>query len=333
MNEPGVKEDGLLGDGRCSELVERPVGLLVPAQLRDLHGHRRCRECGTGPVCSARALAKEPSGELVGALFAGLRQARLEVQLNEGPVVECDRMIGVDNVAHLVKQHDFDGHRAVMEALSTNPNVAQLRRAMYVQDTIHQFESKAHFDNCDFDGGIAYLGQLLAETDRHVSAAQRATDARQRAAAVERAFFALGQGLHAIQDFYAHSDYVERQVTTAAKPTDIPVIRPWRDSDHARINVLRAGGLVSGFVFWGFPQRCPAGSAWHSELAKDSPRTKSGAVVVRSLENLTQYQIAVFLAREASKDFLEDAFRRWPLLREQNGAYVGIDMFIDRRGL
>jgi len=228
---------------------------------------------------------------------------------------------------------DFDGHRAVMEALSTNPNVAQLRRAMYVQDTIHQFESKAHFDNCDFDGGIAYLGQLLAETDRHVSAAQRATDARQRAAAVERAFFALGQGLHAIQDFYAHSDYVERQVTTAAKPTDIPVIRPWRDSDHARINVLRAGGLVSGFVFWGFPQRCPAGSAWHSELAKDSPRTKSGAVVVRSLENLTQYQIAVFLAREASKDFLEDAFRRWPLLREQNGAYVGIDMFIDRRGL
>jgi hypothetical protein len=228
---------------------------------------------------------------------------------------------------------DFDGHKTVMMGLLSNPHVEQLRRAMYFQDIVHQFESKAHFDNCDFDGAIAYLAELWAETDGHVTAAKQAGDAKTREAAVGKAFFTLGQGLHAVQDFYAHSNYVDVQVKTATRATNIRVVRPWQSSDRSRIDALRGQGLVSGFVFWGFPQRCPGTTPSHADLAKDSPQTKSGRIVVASLENLTHYQIAVFLAREASKDYLEDAFRRWPLLREVNGAHVGFDMFVDRRGL
>jgi hypothetical protein len=228
---------------------------------------------------------------------------------------------------------DFDGHREAMQAVLGNPHVAELRRAMYFQDSVHQFESKAHFDNCDFDGAAAYLAELEKETETHVAAAVRAGDSPARASAIRKAFFAVGQALHGVQDFYAHSNYVEMQAAMAKRVTDIEVVRPWRPSGRARLGELRTRGLVSGFVWWGLPQRCPDKTAWHSELAKDSEKTVSGKERVSHLENISRYRIAVFLAREASKDYLEDAFKRWPLLREVNGPHVAFEVVIDRRGL
>ena len=227
---------------------------------------------------------------------------------------------------------DFPSHEEANAAILKSPYVKQLREAMYSQDIWHQFESKAHFDNCDFDGAFDYINELWAEIDTGLQAAQP-DDKQDVQTRVEKAFFALGQILHAVQDFYAHTNYLEKHVATVQKVTDLKVMRPWTTQGQTGIDALRASGLISGYVFWGSPQKCPADTPSHATLAKDSGETESGKIRIPHLENLSQHRIALFLAKEASKDLLEDAFKQWPLLAKANGPYVGFEMLIDRRGL
>lgn len=247
------------------------------------------------------------------------------------PVVVC---------GNCYKPFDTSTHKQVLDGLVANKYIGELRKALYLQDSYHQFESKAHFDNCAFGDAIGYIDSLLAEIETHVEAAKGSKD-RGDTDAVEtsmlKAFFALGQALHGVQDFYAHSNYVELSVDKVKKSTDIEVIAPWRKSGKDRINEmvgLPAGkGLVSGFVFWGFPQTCAPGTLSHADLAKDKATTPSGKVKVAHLENRSRYQIAVQLAREASQELINDAFRRWPLLKETNGENVAFEVLVDRRGI
>lgn len=89
---------------------------------------------------------------------------------------------------------DTTTHKEVLERLANNAYLGELRKALYLQDTYHQFESKAHFDNCDFDAAVAYIDELYAEAGRYADAAAKAKtagdkDAMQKAAL--SAFFAL----------------------------------------------------------------------------------------------------------------------------------------------
>jgi hypothetical protein len=234
--------------------------------------------------------------------------------------------------------HPFDtpSHEKILKGLANNPYEGELRKALYLQDTLHQFESKAHFDNCDFDDAAGYITELLDETGVHVAEAEKAKTAGDKALmekSVLSAFFSLGQALHGTQDFYAHTNYVEIHAPKVKEVEDIPVLFPWRPEGRVRIKELQKSGLISGFVFWGFPQKCPSGTISHGNLAKDSADTKSGKIVVAHLQNLSQYKIAVFLAREASIQHMTDAFRKWPLLKKMNGENVALDVLVDRRGI
>lgn len=227
-------------------------------------------------------------------------------------------------------------HKDVLETLVASPYMSQLRKALYMQDVVYQFASKAHFDNCDFDNAIVYIGERLDEVDRHVVAANIAKDRGDHAlveSTVKQAFFALGQALHGIQDFYAHTNYVELTVDQAEKSTSIPIVSPWQQAGKEKITALRDQGLISGYVFWGFPQKCPAGTPSHGALAKDKATTPSGAVKVPHLQNRNRYQIAAQLAREDSQALIDHAFRRWPLLKQVNGQYAAFEVLVDRRGL
>ncbi len=238
--------------------------------------------------------------------------------------VDCDKPFG------------SEGHKEAMKGLASNPYAKELRRALFYQDSVHQFESKAHFDNCDFDGASTYVDALLGEADGHVLSAQAAKakkDPAAMAAAGEKAFFAIGQALHAVQDFYAHSNYIELTKDTVKDATDIPVVPVWTPEGKATLQRLQQGGLVSGYVYWGWPQRCPSGVLWHKDLAKDSEDTRSGTVRVAHLENLSQYRLAIITARQASSAFLTYTFKRWPLLNELNGKYLAVEVVVDRRGL
>lgn len=225
-------------------------------------------------------------------------------------------------------------HLKLLASLDRNPYVGELRKALYWQDTVHQFQSKAHFDNCDFDGSIDYLRALLDEVDGHVLAAAQAkasSDEHGAEAAVRSAFFSLGQALHGVQDFYAHTNYVELQVANVTNVSDIAIISPWRDSDRDQIAQLQKAGLISGFVSWGFPKKCAAGVLSHGELAKDSADTARGKITVPHLQNTSMYAIAQALATRASRDLMSHAFRRWPLLLNTNGNYVAFEVLVDRR--
>jgi hypothetical protein len=234
------------------------------------------------------------------------------------------------------KPFDLPSHKELLKDLADNPYIGQLRTALYVQDIRHQFESKAHFDNCHFEGAQTYLGSLIEEAGGHANdaaAARTGGDANAATAAAKKAFFALGQALHAVQDFYAHTNYVELQAPKAKEAGDIPVIAPWRKADQDKIADLRKAGLVSGHVFWGFPKDCPANTISHHDLAKDSADTKSGKKLVPHLNNLSQYRLAVFLARQASLQLMQEAFQRWPVLKDINGPNVAFEIVLDRRGL
>src|SRR5262245_31590186 len=41
----------------------------------------------------------------------------------------------------------------------------QINRAHYLQDLLQQQRSAAHFDNCAFDEGLAYIQSLIADAD------------------------------------------------------------------------------------------------------------------------------------------------------------------------
>jgi hypothetical protein len=231
---------------------------------------------------------------------------------------------------------DTTSHEQLLNGLAANPYVGELRRALYLQDTAHQFESKAHFDNCDFDSAISYISTLLEETGGYVEKASRNKRPEAKGeveGTIRSAFFSLGQALHAVQDFYAHSNYVELKISAAKRTDDIEVVEPWTQIGQNRIRQLRNEGLISGFVFWGFPQLCASGTPSHADLAKDSGNTKSGKKNIPHLQNLSQYRIAMFLARQASISLIRYAFERWPLLKEVNGNDIAFEVMLDNRGM
>lgn len=234
--------------------------------------------------------------------------------------------------------HPFDtsNHKQMLTGLVSNKYIGKLREALYLQDTYHQFESKAHFDNCDFAGSIKYTDELIKEINDNVVLAQTAKEKKDKVAyddAISKAFFNLGQVLHSVQDFYAHTNYVELNVNQVKKSTDIEVIPFWKESGKIKIKELTSKDLVSGYVFWGIPQKCPKGTLSHGKMAKDKATTISGSIKVPHLQNLSRYDIAVQLATEASQKFIDYAFKRWPLLKEANGETMAFEIFVDRRGI
>jgi hypothetical protein len=224
----------------------------------------------------------------------------------------------------------------MLEKLVSNPFNAEFRKALYMQDVAHQFESKAHFDNCDFDASMGYIKELLAEVEVHANRAKQADrdkDDEARAASVKSAFFSLGQAVHGVQDFYAHSNYVETEIAKVSRVSAIPVLPLWTDAGTAEVRRLVAGGLKSGFVFWGFPQKCPSGSTSHFELAKDSESTKSGQVRIAHLQNTSQYTVSVYLATQATKQLLVHAYKTWPVLEQTAGPNIAFETGRDQRGI
>lgn len=226
-------------------------------------------------------------------------------------------------------------HEELLEGLAGNEFVGELRKALYIQDTIHQFSSKAHFDNCDFDGALAYLRELRADVKAAAAAAVAAKsrgDMDGAKAEARRAFYAIGQALHGVQDFYAHTNYVELTAPAVPVLKDVEVLHPWTVAGEQRIRSMQAQGLVSGYVFWGFPQRCATKSPSHSDLAKDSATTTSGRKVLAG-SGKTQYEAARSLARKASVAFVHDVFTESPVLKELNGERLAFEVLVDRRGL
>ena len=149
----------------------------------------------------------------------------------------------------------------------------------------------------------------------------------------------LGQALHAVQDFYAHSNYVElMQAQTPAIPSqgDFPVVEIWTEVGRMQLANLATNGLVSGHVWWSFPKTCQTDSPTHWELAKDSPNSPAGKVYSRFTHPLTanavsNYTVAYNLAARATRELLRWAGQRWLVLEKYCGKTLRYIVQPDRR--
>lgn len=289
-----------------------------------------------GPHLLARLFIKTLGAVLTGAL--SITPAFGEGKKPPVPQVDVPAITEVDAQFMCVGCDGRFGtatHKILIRNLASNTYIGELRRALYFQDSAHQFESKAHFDNCDFKASTDYIEEVLRDVGVNAELAKSAkatNDLAKAQAFTEKAFFLLGQVLHSVQDFYAHSNYIELQVRTAKRREDVVLLAPWRQDGRERIEHLQTKGLVSGFVFWGLPQKCAKGALSHAALAKDSDKTSSGRKAAGTM-GISQYQLAVELARSASLEFIQDAFERWPILKEMNGPQVAFEIALERRGL
>lgn len=227
-------------------------------------------------------------------------------------------------------------HAEILDRIAAESYVGSFRRALYWQDTRHQFESKAHFDNCDFDGSVGYVNDLMEEVAAYVAEAERqkaAGDKRRYKNALRLAYFSLGQALHAVQDFYAHTNYIELEGIKHSQVQDVPIVDFWEREGGDHLAELRKNGLISGFVSWGSPKVCKDATVTHGDLAKDSADTKAGKIRLPMLQNETQFEVAFSLAQRASARFLARAMKNWPLLGAENRDDLVAKVLTDSRRL
>lgn len=136
--------------------------------------------------------------------------------------------------------------------------IAKISQGNLLQDA-NQFTSKLHFDNCTFAQGSAYY-------------AERWTIIKSAGDSIT-ALLTFGQVLHSVQDFYAHSNWVELHVNHSPIPL-------W-DLNEATL----PNGIVSGTWSIGYPKKCGNGAPSHEILNKDNPDTESGSIIVHAGPN------------------------------------------------
>jgi hypothetical protein len=215
----------------------------------------------------------------------------------------------------------------------------ELNSAIYRQDVLHAFESKAHFDNCAFEESAEYVSVLIAEARDHIARIQGGGSGNDVPAGLRQAMLAFGQALHGIQDFYAHTNYVELMQMRSPGMTDeaaISILEFWRPAGREQLRKLAASGLHSGQVWWSLPHVCESSVPSHGDLAKDSPDTKSGkqssifkhALTGRFLSNHT---VAFNLASRATREFLRWAGQTYPQIERFCGQTLRYNVQPDRR--
>ncbi len=202
-----------------------------------------------------------------------------------------------------------------------------LNAAHYRMDFLLVTVAAVHFDNCDFDGGIQHI-------QREIAQAKVSADAGD----TEMALAHLGRALHTLQDFYAHSNYVE--LMELEHPDDKKAVRPlllWTPDGQKKLVDLRKGGrLVSGVTFWGSlavaaGAGCPAGTGSHDEIAKDSLKDVNGKASSPPGWGGTRYRAARDLAQAESIAFLRATVGSWPQLVDACGGAIAFATLLDGR--
>lgn len=264
--------------------------------------------------------------------FIVLTLATCHTVLAEKPAAPKDEWKGTNfNTAHsasVSSVRPFDP--SIHEKMTPTGAVCteQLNAAIYRQDVLHAFESRAHYDNCAFELANDYILSLLAKSEHAFSQRpDQLADAERVPQNILDGMLFLGQILHAIQDFYAHSSYVEfiqQQEVIPELEQNIPVILLWTDQGQRQLIKYADQGLRSGKVWWTFPQHCKGDTPTHSDLAKDSPSTPAGskesvwkrAVGTRFQNN---YNIAYNLAHRSTRGFLQWSGKHWPIIEKYCG--------------
>lgn len=97
--------------------------------------------------------------------------------------------------------------------------------------------------------------------------------------AVAQSVIDFGKALHTIQDFYAHSTYLECNVPLIRVSGDVLSVAEWNGEDY-ECGTIVGTTLVSGIQTGYVEITPPAGSVLHDLLNKDKPSSTQGAKVI-----------------------------------------------------
>lgn len=152
------------------------------------------------------------------------------------------------------------------------------------QDRILLDLSPNHFDNNQLDASIERVHERMREAGQLWRSLENAANPwdEDQARTMHRAMFAFGQALHAIQDFYAHSTYLE---------CNVPLARIGCSRNLPIWNGLPVGGCNAAYTVDGvtdlqtgyFKISPPPGSTTHDALNKDHAGTSQGLRIVTRL--------------------------------------------------
>jgi hypothetical protein len=206
----------------------------------------------------------------------------------------------------------------------------RLIRSQTLQDFFLIFLSKGHFDNCAFSKSINYINRLQIQNEgfaKEMKEENEPDDEAERKLLKRKILFNTGKILHAIQDFYAHSNYVELMELQHPELSEVPVLKFWENKDQDKILQMRSDlGLITGTAWWVFPKKCKKGSPPHKKLAKDADSKNFEAgqkptiwTKKETTEKLNRYEAALFLAEESTYQFLLHTFNKYPMLKEHCG--------------
>jgi hypothetical protein len=178
-------------------------------------------------------------------------------------------------------QFEIKYHAALTEqACPEDPTIRenlQVIVAANVATDLDQFDSALHFDNCAFAPGAQRIDGLwqLIESDT----------------VEQNRYLLFGTMIHTVQDFYAHSNWVELHEGKSPVPV-------W----DLHVGYL-PGGIVSGTFILDTPKLCGPGAPTHAELNKDSPDSPEGGKVVESGPNQGQtlFELAFGAALAATR--------------------------------
>ncbi len=228
-------------------------------------------------------------------------------------------------------------HREMVSRLSGDAAICAewLMSAQWRQDILRQNVNEAHFDNCAFEPGAAYVASQVEQAFRYAMEYSKSQKPTERDDHLAEGLLALGRALHALQDFYAHSNFVE--LMDEREPADralssIPRPALWTPTGVTTVlELARTQHLYSGA--WPLGQySCPGKSpVTHGQLAKDSSTTERGkkAPLHRSWGK-DLHAVALELARMTSAEFLKTAVPKE--FSQRCGSRFGCLVLVDSRG-
>jgi hypothetical protein len=196
-------------------------------------------------------------------------------------------------------------------------------RAHWQQDIAKLLSAEAHFDNCKIDASIAYLRAEYAQADAAAAAGN-----------VDVALRHLGHVIHSVEDFFAHTNFVELSAERFDTPTAVPVLVLWSPSSNAVLAPFKPR-LVSGRIFAEAlvdSGACPPDTPRHGAMNKDSPTSERGATFVERW-HMSYYRATVELTHRACAKLLRETLQRptWAAVRGACGTTFGFSLKVDYR--
>jgi hypothetical protein len=175
--------------------------------------------------------------------------------------------------------HGFETriHAGMLTDLADHACTRILVDAQWGQDmTWNALDPTVHFDNCTFQKSQAYLAARYAEA--LAKAKQYRDQGNTPSGLLNDCLRSLGQGLHGLQDFYSHSNYLEIMLVRGATFEEANRLDLWKPEAKAELRRLqKEEGLTSGTVWWEpLPNDCRKGALSHSDLNKDSNESREG---------------------------------------------------------